>query len=210
MSAAVWCVLMGVLVVGLLACERYWHKGIWLVKPMASTVFVVLGASTWDGSTIKSMLVAAFVLCWLGDVLLIPRGNKPVFLAGVLAFLLGHVAFGVGFLLRGVEAVPAVIGGGAFLAVGALVHRKIKAGIPEMLQKAVLAYILVISAMVGLACGSVGAGTVPLMAGVAAFAFAISDISVAMDRFVKPDFFWRLWGLPLYYGAQVLFGLSLQ
>jgi uncharacterized membrane protein YhhN len=79
-----------------------------------------------------------------------------------------------------------------------------------MLQKAVLAYILVISAMVGLACGSVGAGTVPLMAGVAAFAFAISDISVAMDRFVKPDFFWRLWGLPLYYGAQLLFGLSLQ
>jgi hypothetical protein len=42
----------------------------------------------------------------------------------------------------------------------------------------------------------------------AAVAFYLSDVSVARDRFVAPGFGNRIWGLPLYYGAQVLFALS--
>jgi uncharacterized membrane protein YhhN len=34
--------------------------------------------------------------------------------------------------------------------------------------------------------------------------FVISDLSVARDNFVAPGFCNRLWGLPLYYGGQLL------
>jgi hypothetical protein len=39
-------------------------------------------------------------------------------------------------------------------------------------------------------------------------AFAASDVSVARDRFVREDFLNRAWGLPLYYGGQLLIALS--
>ena len=42
----------------------------------------------------------------------------------------------------------------------------------------------------------------------AAVAFYLSDVSVARDRFVAPGFGNRIWGLPLYYAAQLLFALS--
>ena len=41
----------------------------------------------------------------------------------------------------------------------------------------------------------------------AAVAFYLSDVSVARDRFVAPGFGNRIWGLPLYYAAQLLFAL---
>ena len=91
----------------------------------------------------------------------------------------------------------------------------------------VLAYIAVITAMVAAAAGAVtGAGpALPAVAAlttgeplpgwiwkaavmVAAVAFYLSDVSVARDRFVAPGFANRIWGLPLYYGAQLLFALS--
>jgi hypothetical protein len=34
--------------------------------------------------------------------------------------------------------------------------------------------------------------------------FAISDLSVARDRFVARAFVNRLWGLPLYFAAQLI------
>ena len=42
----------------------------------------------------------------------------------------------------------------------------------------------------------------------AAAGFALSDVSVARDRFGRESFLNRLWGLPLYYGAQCLFAVS--
>lgn len=193
-------------VVALLFCEyRHYRPGIWLFKPLASTGFVL--ASVQAGalaSTEGRLLLSGLCLSWLGDVLLIPRGSKKIFLTGVLFFLSAHVAYGAGFVLRGVEALPTALGTIPFLVAGVWVHRRAKNGVPEMLQKAVIAYIVVISIMVGLATGAVAAGAAPL-ALVAAIAFATSDISVAIDRFISPGFQNRLWGLPLYYGAQLLF-----
>jgi len=36
----------------------------------------------------------------------------------------------------------------------------------------------------------------------------VSDLSVARDRFVSRSFSNRAWGLPLYYAAQIVFGLA--
>jgi uncharacterized membrane protein YhhN len=45
---------------------------------------------------------------------------------------------------------------------------------------------------------------------IGAVMFAVSDIFVARDRFVSPSVANRLWGLPLYYAAQLIFALSTQ
>jgi hypothetical protein len=43
---------------------------------------------------------------------------------------------------------------------------------------------------------------------VGALAFTASDVSVARDRFVKHEFVNRAWGLPLYFGAQLLIAVT--
>ena len=62
--------------------------------------------------------------------------------------------------------------------------------------------------MVVLAGGTMAATGLQLV--IAAVMFAVSDIFVARDRFVSPSVVNRLWGLPLYYAAQLIFALSTQ
>ncbi len=204
-----WMGVAAAVVALLISDYRHFRPGVWLFKPLASTGFVLAGLQAGAVETTTGrLLLAALCLSWLGDVLLIPRGSKKIFLAGVFFFLGAHIAYGAGFVLRGVQPLAAVLGTLPFLGMGVWVHRRAKKGVPEMLQKAVIAYIVVISIMVGLATGAVAAGTPPL-ALVAAIVFAISDISVAIDRFISPGFVNRLWGLPLYYIAQLLFVTAL-
>ena len=68
----------------------------------------------------------------------------------------------------------------------------------------VIAYILVISSMVALAAGTVGAHGLPLIL-IAAVTFYASDLFVARQRFVTQSSLNRLIGLPLYYAAQIAF-----
>ncbi len=75
------------------------------------------------------------------------------------------------------------------------------------MRRPVQAYFAVIAVMATLACGLTAAGG-PATVAVGALAFTASDISVARDRFVRPQFLNRAWGLPLYYAAQVLLALS--
>jgi uncharacterized membrane protein YhhN len=75
------------------------------------------------------------------------------------------------------------------------------------MRGAVLAYVLVISAMVVLAAGAAGAsGDAAILAG--AVAFYVSDLAVARERFVAHSYTNKIWGLPLYYGAQLVLALS--
>jgi uncharacterized membrane protein YhhN len=75
------------------------------------------------------------------------------------------------------------------------------------MRPVVVAYIVVISAMVAGAVGAVAAGA-PGVIAVAAPLFYVSDLFVARNRFVAPGFVNRLAGLPLYYAAQILFAAS--
>jgi hypothetical protein len=40
--------------------------------------------------------------------------------------------------------------------------------------------------------------------------FYASDLSVARDRFVKRGFLNRVWGLPLYYAAQLVLASTVR
>ena len=146
---------------------------------------------------------AALVLCGLvlsvaGDALLLSRA-RAAFLAGLVAFLLAHVAYAAAFAPRSTR--PAW----ALAAVAATV-----AGVLAWLWRhlgdmrlPVVAYCAIIGAMLWLALG------VPSeLVRAGALLFFLSDLLVARDRFVAPGKPNRLVGWPLYYAGQYLLALS--
>ncbi len=207
MSAPV--VLCASAVAGLLVAEgRGSQTGLWLTKPVASAAFVWLALESGaPGSIYGRCVLAGLVLCLLGDLLLIPRDRPGVFRGGVLAFLLGHVAYGAAFLTRPLSAAGLAVGALLLAAVMTVVLRWLSGRVPRDLVTAVRAYLIVISLMAALACGVTAAGG-PWQVAVGALAFTASDISVARDRFVARSFLNRAWGLPLYFLAQLLIAVT--
>lgn len=175
-----------------------------LFKPLASTSFVLAGyLALGEPSPYAVGILVGLALSWWGDVLLIPKDSPGIFRLGILAFLLGHVAYSVAFLARGAD-VTAVLGSlGALALVAALVLRWLLPHTPKGMRIPVIAYIAVISTMVALAIGTWAAhGSTAIVVG--AVMFYLSDLSVATDRFVRRHFVNRLWGLPCYFIAQLV------
>lgn len=199
--------LVAVATVALIFAERRDSlAGIWIAKPLASVAFVALGvADGWPDDSARRWLVAALVLCLAGDVLLIPREPR-VFRLSILTFLAGHLAFLGGFLALGVAWSWAALALVPLVAAAVLVGRWLLPKVQPGLKGAVLAYMVVITAMVAVAAGAVAGGVTPLLL-LAATAFWANDILVARDRFAGRDWRNRLYGLPMYYGAMVLFAL---
>ena len=201
--------LCAVAVAGLLVAERRGSQpGLWLTKPVASAAFIWLAlASGALDSAYGRWLLAGLALCMLGDVLLIPRDRPGVFRAGVFAFLLGHVAYCAAFLTQPMSSAGLVAGGVLLVVVVGWVLRWLSGSLPSGMVGAVRTYMVVIGIMSTLACGVTAAGG-PWQVAVGALAFTASDVSVARDRFVRHEFVNRAWGLPLYFGAQLLLAVT--
>lgn len=199
------CIVCALAVGGLLLAEwRHAPAGIWIAKPIASASFIWAALSSGAIASPYGMLVlAGLALCMLGDVLLIPVDRPRVFRAGVFAFLLGHVAYAVAFLTRPLSPLGLVAGGALLAVVVLAVLRWLGRSLPADMVVPVRTYMVVIGVMATLACGVTAAGG-PWQVAVGALAFTASDVAVARDRFVKREFLNRAWGLPLYYGAQLL------
>ena len=191
-------------VAALLVAERRGARvGIWLAKPVASLAFVWAALQSGaTGSAYGDWLLAGLVLCLAGDLLLIPVERPSVFRAGILAFLLGHVAFAVAFLTRPLSWLGLL--GAGLLLFGLLraVLRWLRPRLAADMVVPVHAYVIVIGSMAAVACAVSLAGG-PWQVAAGALAFAASDVAVARDRFVSPGFVNRAWGLPLYYAAQL-------
>lgn len=181
------------------------RRAIWVAKPIASAAFLATALFHHALSTAYGRGIAgALALSLLGDVLLIPH-SRAIFRAGILAFLAGHLAFVAAFAQLHIDRTVGAAVLGADIVVAVVVSRWLLPHVERGLRGAVIAYVVVISAMVAAACAT----RVPLVAG-GAIAFYLSDLSVARDRFVKPGFINRAWGLPLYYGAQLVLAWSVQ
>lgn len=175
----------------------------WIAKPFASTCFVAAGiAGGGLDTTYGTILVVGLALAWWGDLLLIPKG-KATFLAGLVAFLLGHLAYAVAFAYRGVDPLATVVGLAGAGVVAIPVGRWLLPSVDAAMKAPVLAYMTVISSMVGLSVGTVAAHGNPWIV-IGSVAFYLSDLAVARDKFVAPTWTNRLWGLPLYFGAQLV------
>jgi uncharacterized membrane protein YhhN len=205
--------LTGVATAGLLVAEQRGSRaGVWLCKPLAAAGFLAAAlAQGAVGTAYGRWILAGLALSALGDVLLIPRGARRAFLAGLVSFLLGHLAYTGAFALRGLDLRSAALAAVAVAVASLLALRHlwphVQANAPK-LQWPVLLYVTVISTMVVCAAGTVGrAGNALILAG--AVAFYASDLAVARQRFVAETFTNKLWGLPLYFGAQLLLAASI-
>ena len=184
-----------------------------IAKPIASLAFIAVGVLAASGvwNDYQIWVVIGLVLGAVGDIALLGKSSRA-FLAGLGAFLLGHIAYIVAFAqLAPVEswldiraAVP-VVAGGAVLAY--LWPRLGTMRLP------VIAYVVAIVTMMSAAIAAARVPAVPepnrmlLVAGAALF-FA-SDFAVARDRFIGASFTNRAWGLPAYYAGQLLIAWSL-
>jgi len=187
-------------------------------KPLASLAFILVGVfALMDNPSIEEFEIATLiglVLGALGDIALL---SEHGFLAGLGSFLLGHLAYvvAVGTYLPPrtwlaaagpYAALPAIVG------LGALAYLWPKLG---KLRVPVIFYVVVIIAMVIAAIALVRSDILDMhqnrreLFAAGAVLFFISDLSVARDKFVANGFANRVWGLPVYYGAQVLIAWSL-
>ncbi|MEM8609013.1 MAG: lysoplasmalogenase [Myxococcota bacterium] len=195
--------------VSLLFAERNAQGGLRAAsKTFASLGFLVaaVGFGAFD-SFYGRVVFVGLALGALGDVCLLGKGEKA-FVAGLVAFLLGHVAYVVAFATLPLSTPTAFIAAVAMAAVMALVANWVFPHARDM-RSAIAVYMLVIAAMCTVAIGARGEGA-PWMIPAGAILFTVSDLSVVRDRFVAPGFINRLWGLPLYYAAQLIIAWSIM
>jgi uncharacterized membrane protein YhhN len=154
----------------------------------------------------RALFVIALVFGLVGDVLLMLPDDFLV--AGIGAFLAGHLAYAVGFRFAGFNPVGLIAGfiiaattAGFFLRP---VLSALRTSGRDKLQNPVLAYAIVISLMTVSATASGN-----LVAAAGGLLFFFSDVIFAWYRFVRPV----RWGQPvnivMYQAGQALLVLSL-
>lgn len=204
--------LAALLLAALLWAERGRRPALVLpVKTALSALFVALALLQPHPLPAYYLpVLSGLVLGLAGDVCL-ALPSPAAFRAGLLAFLLGHLAYVWAFthLVRPAHWInPGFM---LLVAVGIWVFWWLRPHLGK-LKGPVVAYIVVITLML---CGAwavwlrsalkPGLATAIL---VGALAFYLSDLCVARDRFVKKEFRNRLLGLPLYYLGQFLLAWS--
>lgn len=206
---AAWIALCGVGVAALLFFEfTGLRTGIVLAKQSAGLAFIGLALTEGAATSLPGQLILlGLVLCWLGDGLLLPVGQTIWFRLGIGAFLLGHLAYAVAFLVWAIDPLGLATAGIAMAAFGGASLRWLAPHVPADFVVPVRVYILVIGAMCATAISASIAGA-PVLVAAGALTFAASDLSVARERFVRAGFVNSLWGLPAYFAAQLMIAYS--
>ncbi len=189
-------------------------------KLAASAGFVALPifggafASNRHDNGLAVWMMVGLILGAIGDAALLAHGSTG-FLVGLGAFLLGHLAYVVGFMhcLDGAAISNATIGLAILpIVAGGLALRWLWRHLGDM-RVPVLAYISVITAMMIAAIAVLHDSTrdtsIRYLIGSGAMLFFISDLAVARDRFIAPGWRNKSWGLPAYYAGQLLLAWSI-
>jgi uncharacterized membrane protein YhhN len=156
--------------------------------------------------------VAALVFCWLGDVLLMFQGDELFFIAGLVAFLSGHVLYMVSYrqmrnpqdsdgLLNTQKirfAFPIVLAGTGLVVV--LLPHLGSLKIPVMVYALVLT-VMVLQALFRFGFTSKRSFTLVF---VGAIFFMISDSALAINKFMQPLPMSSLLIMSTYLTAQFL------
>ena len=178
----------------------------YLLKPlvMVGLLSVALTMDTSHGVA-RAAVVVAIVCSLAGDVFLMLTSD--MFVAGLAAFLAGHVAYVVAMLALGVSIGWMLVGLVVVLAGVALVGRHIIAGArasDAALAVPVAAYVGVISLMVICAFG-----TGRPLAIVGALSFYASDAVLGFTRFIRSFERDRIVVMVTYHVGQLLLVLAL-
>jgi uncharacterized membrane protein YhhN len=178
-------------------------------KMTASSAFVILALTAGAMQNLYGRVVlVALSLSWIGDLLLAGQ-SEQLFLFGLVSFLFAHVAYVVAFSIRGINRTWLFTAGVPVAIVSIGVSSWLAAFVPAEMVIPVRVYTFVISVMVMTAFGARGKGA-PLIVPIGALLFYFSDLSVATGQFVQTEFPNYVWGLPFYFGGQVLLALSVR
>lgn len=184
----------------------------WLTKPLTTALVIVLA---WQrgaaGDSQRRAVIAGLVLSWLGDVALLwPQG----FVAGLVAFLLAHLAYLLAFTRR-VPLASRWLPFALYALVAGGVAAWVWPGVPAALRLPVLAYVACLGSMAAQAAvqwlglrGTADGGLARLAAFGGAL-FVVSDSLLAINRFLQPLPASSLWILASYWAAQWLIASSL-
>lgn len=202
--------LVAIACIALVALQLHAH---WVpaavAKLIASTAFILLAAR---GGALDSaygrLVLAGLAFSWCGDMLLIGQ-SQQAFLAGLVAFLLAHVAYISAFVKHGYGRGWTIGAAIPITVVAVAVWAWLAPYTPAHLSIPVRAYIAVIGLMVIFAFGTRGKGGSPLIVAGAAL-FFLSDLSVAALRLVQTAHPTYVIGLPLYYAGQVCLASSVS
>ncbi|MFT6956325.1 MAG: putative membrane protein YhhN [Halieaceae bacterium] len=193
----------------ILSDATQFRPGRLLFKPLAALSFVYLAWALSATDTVYGRwLLAGLLTCMVGDLCLMQEG-QAAFLAGLSAFLCGHLLYVMAFMHLGFNAVALLVGSVPALILLFLSTRWLRPHLPPAMKLPVYAYILVITAMLLAACLTThnSAGLVILTG---AWGFAISDLAVARQQFVKKTKLNGMWGTPLYFASQLLLAASVS
>lgn len=176
-------------------------------KLVAAAAFVGIGFIGQHTQLAQQLVMAGLIFGFIGDAALLSHQRKP-FLVGIGAFLIGHAlyalawvdAFEIAFLLLP----PSIL----FCLLTVIFAPYITRFTSGFMKVAVVAYILVITFM-GIAATSQSHVTGDLRYVVGAGLFALSDVSVALDRFTDVPRHHRWLGIPLYFVSQYILASTL-
>jgi uncharacterized membrane protein YhhN len=194
-----------------LALQKNWFRLEVIAKP---GVMISLFLWLWLSAGLSGALLwfgLGILLSLAGDVLLMISLDK-FFLGGLVAFLLAHIAYVVGFNIP----IPAMSFFGIVFAVmiglgGARVIRRIldrlpatgqgQMRIPIIVYSAVIS-VMLLSAMMKLVDISWSANAAALVS-IGAFLFYLSDIILAWNKFVAPIQHGRIYNIAAYHLGQI-------
>jgi len=195
-----------------LALWKYWLKLEYIAKPavMISLFLWLLTSTGLNGALLWFGL--GLILSLAGDVLLMLSLDR-FFLFGLVAFLLVHLAYVIGFNIP----LPEFSLWGIVFAVmvslgGARVIRRIVDALPSKgqarMRMPIIIYstvisVMLLSAMIKLMDLTWDANAALLVSG-GAFLFYISDIILAWNKFVAPIQHGRIYNIAAYHLGQIM------
>ncbi|MBV5331670.1 lysoplasmalogenase, partial [bacterium] len=195
-----------------LALWKQWLKLEYLAKPAVMIVLFLWlwkstglgGASLWFGLGILLSLV--------GDILLMISLDR-LFLAGLVAFLLAHAAYLIGFNIP----IPEISAWGFVLAVivglgGVRVMRRIVASLESSGQTRMRMPIIIYSTVISLMLLSAmmtltditWTANAAVLVSAGAFLFYVSDVILAWNKFVAPIQNGRIYNIGAYHLGQIM------
>ena len=190
-----------------------WRQ-VYVLKPLSTLIVIAAAALSFlqpeRSATYTIGVLVGLTFSLAGDVALMFEERRGALLAGLGSFLWAHVAYAVVFGILGRASWWDGLSAAALLAVGAVVYRLLSPKLGGM-RGPVLAYIVVISAMVSRAVSTVsspalGTGQAVMIA-VGAVSFYVSDAILALCRFWRPWRYRRV-SLAFYYAGQLLIALA--
>lgn len=184
-AALAWLIVAGLFAIGDWLARAHRNERLeYVCKPATLVALIATALALMPGYDLgarRTWFVVALVCSLAGDVVLMLPSD--LFVAGLAAFLVGHLCYVAGFWAHGPGAVSFAIALGVVVAVVAPVGHRVLRALRGRRQLAVpvALYMVVISVMLAsaLATGNV-------LAGLGAALFVSSDAMIAWNRFVRP------------------------